>query len=404
MASQRIFVSYRRSDSGLVVERIFDVFATLFGRSNVFRDVESIDAGIPFDVAVTSAIRRCHVFLLVIGVSWSDARSDDGERRLDRHDDPVRLEIETALAHQIPIMPVLVGGATMPDARDIPDTLRRLSFTNAFVIGDETFHGDLSRLCSALKDHDPAGFARKLAPAWPEDLVAPAESLAQLWLAVKEVRLKQQLSEQWGLDWQDAREGTRLALHGPQGCGKTVAARVFARILGMDLYQIDLEEAILRWNVGDRIPLDWLLRRTVEEPVVLQVRDTLGALSSAAGGAKEARLVASSLLRRLDERDGVVIVTSRGTLAEGSTGGFRFDHVIEIPFPDQEARQQIWRRAIPNAMPRAPDVDFEALAGLAISGLSIRQAVQRAALVAADAGEYVSMSHLESAARRASLT
>ena len=68
MASQRIFISYRRQDSAPVVDRIFDVLATVFGHENVFRD-GSLSPGVRFDAAVESSISRCNVFLAVIGCS-----------------------------------------------------------------------------------------------------------------------------------------------------------------------------------------------------------------------------------------------------------------------------------------------------------------------------------------------
>ena len=94
--TQRIFISYRRRDTGPVVDRIFDVLATVFGQENVFRDLQSIDAGVPFDEAVQRSISRCNVFLAIIGLSWL-SEFEGAERRLDRPNDPVRLEIEAAL-------------------------------------------------------------------------------------------------------------------------------------------------------------------------------------------------------------------------------------------------------------------------------------------------------------------
>jgi hypothetical protein len=399
MATQRVFISYRRRDSGQIVERMFDVLATMFGPENIFRDVDSIDTGVRFDAAIKRAIKQCNVFLAVIGDSWLSAESEDGTRRLDRPDDPVRLEIETALQNQIPAIPVLVHGGKMPDTIDLPEVLQQLSRINAFVINDSSFHSDLRRLCGSLRDYDPAAFARKMGPARWEQLVIPNESRNRLMLAFDDVKFRKRIHLQWGFKEIGFNESMTIGIWGPAGCGKTLAARCFAQALGLDLYQINLEEALLRWNVGDRLPIDWLFRRSVANPVLLQLRDISGAFSSTPKGPKESILLAASLLRQIQDREGFMIVTSRSSLRRDTVSLSRFDHIIEFPFPDAEVRQAIWERSMPQAMPVLNDIDAAALARHPLSGMSICRVVKRAAVYAARQGQPVCMAFLEEAAR-----
>lgn len=139
----RLFLCYRRADSAEFADRLHDRLSERFGAGNVFRDVEAIRLGEDFRQAVRRALARCDVFLLVIGPRWLEIRDDDGARRLDRADDPVRIEIETAIARGLLIVPVLVGGAAMPRSDRMPDGFEELSNrAGAAIHGDPTAPGD----------------------------------------------------------------------------------------------------------------------------------------------------------------------------------------------------------------------------------------------------------------------
>lgn len=388
MATQRIFISYRRQDSGTAVERITDVLATVFGPENVFRDIVSIDAGVRFDIAVEQSISRCNVFLAVIGSSWLSV-SRAGDPRLDRSDDPVRVEIEVALRRGVAIVPVLVNEAMMPTSESLPEGIRGLSRINAFTLGSKSFHDDLRRLCGSLHDYDPEAFARKLSPATWDDLVVPEDCRRALALVLDEVRLREKIRIEWGVGKHDSPEAMTIAFCGPAGCGKTLAARIVAHELRLDLYQVNLEEARLRWKAGDRLPIDWLFRRAVATPVLLQLRDTIGALSARLDVAGEPGMLAASLIRRLQDRDAFSIVTTR-SVPDREAGVWRFDHVVTFPFPDGQARNAIWEREFPPELPCA-DIECAALAQHPLSGDSIRRAIGKAALIAARDNRVVTM-------------
>lgn len=133
----RLFICYRRADSGAVVEVLAGRLSERFGAGNVFRDVDDIRLGVDFRQAVRQALSGCDAFLLMIGPQWLDARGADGARRLDRADDPVRIEVETAIARGLLIVPVLVGGAAMPRSDQMPDGFEELSNrAGAALLGD----------------------------------------------------------------------------------------------------------------------------------------------------------------------------------------------------------------------------------------------------------------------------
>jgi hypothetical protein len=146
-----MFISYRRSDSATVSGRIYDYLARTFGENNVFKDVYAIPPGVNFAQYIDNHIRTCSVLLAVIGSEWANASDQNGLRRVEDPNDFVRLEIELALKRKIPIIPVLVGGATMPSANILPPSLHNLTLQNAVVVRTQTdFDGDMGRLSLAL--------------------------------------------------------------------------------------------------------------------------------------------------------------------------------------------------------------------------------------------------------------
>jgi hypothetical protein len=161
----RIFISYRREDTAYPAGWIFDRLTQYFGRDQVFKDVHSIGLGDPFAQMITAAVESCDVLLALIGNQWLTIANPDGRRRLDNPDDFVRLEIEAALTRNVRIIPVLVDGAQMPRASDLPPTLAALAGRQALELSPNRFDHDMTRLLSALlteiqavpaaTDHEP---------------------------------------------------------------------------------------------------------------------------------------------------------------------------------------------------------------------------------------------------------
>ena len=103
---------------------------------DVYQDVVTVDAGEDFALSINSALERCDVVLAVIGPQWLSIVGTDGDRRLDDPDDYVRIELGRALALNKRVIPVLVGGATMPAADHLPDDLTQLGLRQAFTLDD----------------------------------------------------------------------------------------------------------------------------------------------------------------------------------------------------------------------------------------------------------------------------
>jgi len=180
-----IFISYRREDAEGQAGRLFDDLAMHLGEDSVFMDVAGIEPGRDFRRAIDEQVASCGVLLAVIGKSWLDAKDESGRRRLDDPMDFVRLETASALKRDIPVIPVLVRGASMPRAEQLPPDLAELAYRNAVELTHARWDSDVQVLIKALRPHvelpkkdvgsaktEPA--ARAPGKAWTAGTVGPS--------------------------------------------------------------------------------------------------------------------------------------------------------------------------------------------------------------------------------------
>ena len=149
-STNAIFISYRRSDSQDVTGRIYDRLNGHFDNELIFRDVDSIPYGDDFQEKLTQSVGGCQVLVAVIGPTWLNVLQE----RLQRPDtDWVRTEIAIALQRNIPVIPLLVGGASIPGGDKLPNDLKSLAKRNATQARpDPDFHNDMERLIQRLEE------------------------------------------------------------------------------------------------------------------------------------------------------------------------------------------------------------------------------------------------------------
>jgi hypothetical protein len=148
----KVFISYRRDDIAGVAGRVSDRLAQEFGTNSLFMDVDSIPLGVNFVKALDDEVAKCDVLLAIIGRGWLDARDKDGQRRLDNQHDYVRIEVAAALKRDIPVIPILIDGAQVPNADQLPDNLKDLALRNGLNVRHDSFHSDTARLIHSLKE------------------------------------------------------------------------------------------------------------------------------------------------------------------------------------------------------------------------------------------------------------
>ena len=183
----RVFISYRRQETAWPARQLYELLVTRFGPEQVFKDVDSIQPGDDFVEKITEAVGSCDVLLALIGPLWLDMLDEDGRRRLDNEDDFVRLELRAALSRGVRVVPILVDGARMPQASELPEELASLGRRQAVAIDPVGFNTDrlMATLTEALGSRPAGSEPMPAAPvpgAGPVDLVdlvePPVESEA----------------------------------------------------------------------------------------------------------------------------------------------------------------------------------------------------------------------------------
>ena len=134
--------------------RLRDRLAEIFGPDNLFMDVDNIPVGINFDEYLKSQVGQCDAMLSVIGPNWLNAKDETDQRRIDKTDDFVAIELAAALAREILVIPVLVDGTHMPKASELPASLKPFALRNAIQVRNTNFGSDaeilIAKICEAL--------------------------------------------------------------------------------------------------------------------------------------------------------------------------------------------------------------------------------------------------------------
>lgn len=170
-----IFINYRKDDSSWNALALYNELQKYFSKDQIFKDFNTILPGDDFVVSIDNALRKCDVLLVVIGKTWLDMKDTGGKRRLDDPDDFVRLEISTALARNIQVIPVLFDDAPMPRPDELPDNMKILYRRQFVEIDSKRFDDDVRNLAEAIKKVMPDDNVRKLVP----DPVPVQKSYAQ---------------------------------------------------------------------------------------------------------------------------------------------------------------------------------------------------------------------------------
>jgi hypothetical protein len=150
----KIIVSYRREDSGGDAGRLYAGLSARFGNQAVFIDVDTIEPGDDVREAIQRVVASSDAVLVLIGAGWFADTS--GRSRLAENSDFVRLEISSALKKEVPVIPILLPGASMPRRRDLPVDLAGLADCDPVSLRDAHWHADLGELIERLDESSQA--------------------------------------------------------------------------------------------------------------------------------------------------------------------------------------------------------------------------------------------------------
>ena len=182
----RVFINYRRSDSGGYAGRIYDALKAHSDSWHVFMDIDTIDPGADFTEVIDESLESCDVVLAVLGRQWLQSTDAKGGRRLDHPDDFVRLELHAALDRNVRVIPVLVQGAEMPSSEELPSDLVRLARRQGFELSDGRWHYDMDRLVKVLDDYQRRAEQPPISVAEPHRIETPPKPAPAPVQAAKE--------------------------------------------------------------------------------------------------------------------------------------------------------------------------------------------------------------------------
>ena len=239
-----------------------------------------------------------------------------------------------------------------------------------------------------------------------EDLVVPPDVAAELALALVWVKQQRKVLDGWGFAARvPTGRGLTMLFSGPPGTGKTMAAQVMARELGLELYRVDLSRVMNKY-IGET---EKNLARLFDEAQAASATlffDEADALFGKRSEVKDAHdryanVEIGYLLQRMEEYEGVTILASNRKNDLDEAFARRFHFMVEFPKPDEPHRLRIWRGMFPDVAERDADIDFARLAReFEVSGGEIKNVVLAAAYMAAGEGRPVGMAHLKRGLRR----
>jgi SpoVK/Ycf46/Vps4 family AAA+-type ATPase len=204
--------------------------------------------------------------------------------------------------------------------------------------------------------------------------------------------------------------GTTALLAGPSGTGKTMAAQVLARSLGLDLYRIDLAGIMSKYIGETEKHLRQVFEACERAPVLLlfDEADALFGKRTQVSDAHDryANIEIDYLLQRMEQFDGVAVLATnrKGDLDTAFVRRLRF--IIDFAPPSAAEREQLWRLALEGAADAGGrlltgDLDWPDLAReLDLTGAAIKSAALSAAFLARSEGNLISRHHVLAAARR----
>lgn len=250
------------------------------------------------------------------------------------------------------------------------------------------------------------GLARVISPGkltW-EDLVLADKEKNSLQSLVSQCKQRQQVYHQWGFGKQGSYGlGICALFAGGSGTGKTMAARIIASMLKLDLYHVDLSSVVDKYIGETEKKLDKLFQAAENSGAVLlfDEADALFGKRTNVQDAKDryANMGVSFLLQRMERYSGLSILTTnlRGAMDTAFTRRLRF--IVQFPFPCDRDRQKIWQCMIPADAP-TENIDYEKLGRLVLAGGAIRNITLQAAFMAAEMRQPITMQCLYQAVRQ----
>lgn len=265
----------------------------------------------------------------------------------------------------------------------------------------------LYRACRLNTNHKLSELAQHIVPRYDwDDITLEDDKLAQLHQLYSTIEHRYRVYDDWGFgDKLSLGKGVSALFSGPSGTGKTMAAEIIARRLGLDIYKIDLSSIVSKY-IGETEKNLSRIFHEAETSNAMLFFDEADALFGKRTEIKSshdryANIEVAYLLQKLEEYDGITILATN--LRKNMDEAFirRLAFIIGFSLPGNDERTRIWQSIWPDTTPLSPDLDLTFMATqFKLSGGNIKNIALAASFMAADDGDCVEMKHLLMATQR----
>jgi SpoVK/Ycf46/Vps4 family AAA+-type ATPase len=259
----------------------------------------------------------------------------------------------------------------------------------------------LQKVCFEKIEHNLGKKAQKVNMVYQwEDLILPDYQKNMLKAACDQIKYKYKVFTEWGFGEKIAYgTGLSMILSGSPGTGKTMAAQIIAKELGLELYRIELASVVSKYIGETERNLNEIFEEAKKSQAVIFF-DEADVLFSKRSEVKDSNdkysnMEAAFLLQKIEEYTGIVILATNYQQNIDEAFKRRIKFLIDFPFPDKAYRKKIWLRVFPDRLPVSTEIDYDFLAEhFELSGSNIKNVALNAAFLAASVDNSVGMEHI----------
>ena len=266
---------------------------------------------------------------------------------------------------------------------------------------------DLYTACRITSNQRLGSMARKITSKYEwGDIVLPKDQMTQLCEITHYVKYRHIVFADWNFDRKlSLGRGLNVLFAGPSGTGKTMAAEIIAKEIGLDVYKIDLSTVISKYIGETEKNLDRIFTEAQNSNSILffdEADAVFGKRSEIRDSHdRYANIEVAYLLQKMEEYDGIVILATnlRKNLDEAFARRMHFS--VEFPLPEEPDRLRIWQNVFPSEAPVSKDLDLQFMAHrFKVTGGNIKNIALGAAFLAAEDGNTIESKHVIRATKR----
>ncbi|MGN1071991.1 MAG: ATP-binding protein [Bradymonadia bacterium] len=237
------------------------------------------------------------------------------------------------------------------------------------------------------------------------DLIVNKDVETQLHEIVYRYQYRAKVLSDWGLGDRFGHDiGLSALFDGPPGTGKSMCAALIANEIGIDIYQVDLSRVMSKY-VGETEKNLAQIFNEAENAQAMLLFDEADSLFGQRTNVKNsndkyANLEVNYLLQRIERFPGVAILTTNFPAGIDEAFARRLSLRVSFPKPSKAERARLWQSMLRSTRLPKGKIDYRELATeFEISGGYIKNAILRAAFIAASTDGVVDQDTLYQAAR-----